>query len=156
MDFSRIASCYNSICEGQKIVNINRIATLFCRSYVGCCCVLNSNFLFSSWCILLKKLGRGEMSEDDDPFGKGTGEARDDIAAMDRQDATLVISSDIKGIFWFQKSIFKVVFFWILHNLWPHESSHSEYWLTGSFLNSDKTQLNINQVKNIMILVFVI
>ena len=39
------------------------------------------------------------MSEDDDPFGKGTGEARDDIAAMDRQDATLVISSDIKGIF---------------------------------------------------------
>ena len=57
------------------------------------------------------------MSEDDDPFGKGTGEARDDIAAMDRQDATLVISSDIKGIFWFQKSIFKVVFFLILHNL---------------------------------------
>lgn len=37
-----------------------------------------------------QKLGRGEMSEDDDPFGKGTGEARDDIAAMDRQDATLV------------------------------------------------------------------
>ena len=61
-----------------------------------------------------------------------------------------------KGIFWFQKVIFKVVFFWIQHNLWPHESSHSEYWLSGSFVNSDKIQLNINQVINIMILFCVI
>lgn len=38
----------------------------------------------------LQKLGRGEIPDDEDPFGKGTGEARDDIAAMDRQDAVLV------------------------------------------------------------------
>ena len=48
------------------------------------------------------------------------------------------VSPSLKGIFWFQKSISKVVFFWIQNNLWPHESSHSKYWLTGSFLNSEK------------------
>ena len=40
----------------------------------------------------LQKLGRGEITEDDEPFAKGTGEARDDIAAMDREDAVLVSS----------------------------------------------------------------
>ena len=43
----------------------------------------------------------------------------------------------LKGIFWFQKSVFKAVVFWILHNVWPQESSPSKYWLAGSFLNSD-------------------
>ncbi|XP_067934698.1 F-box and leucine-rich repeat protein 13-like isoform X2 [Watersipora subatra] len=37
-----------------------------------------------------EKLGRGEIAEEDEPFGKGTGEARDDIAGMDREDAVLI------------------------------------------------------------------
>ena len=43
----------------------------------------------------------------------------------------------LKGIFCFQKSVCKVVFFWIQHNVWSQESSRFQYWLTGSFLNSD-------------------
>ncbi|KAF6024668.1 FBXL13 [Bugula neritina] len=37
-----------------------------------------------------EKLGRGEITDDDDPFGRSTGEARDDIAAMDREDSCLI------------------------------------------------------------------
>lgn len=44
------------------------------------------NLLFTA----LQQLGRGELNDDDDPFSKSTGEARDDIAAMDREDACLV------------------------------------------------------------------
>ena len=54
------------------------------------------------------------------------------------QEHTICVKhSNIKGIFWFQKSVCKVGLFWIQHNAWPQESSRSEYWLTGSFLNSD-------------------
>ena len=50
---------------------------------------------------------------------------------------------------WLSLFGFKIIFDQI-------KSSHSEYWLSGSFLNSDKMQLNVYQVINFMILFFVI
>ena len=64
----------------------------------------------------------------------------------------MLLLKTLKG--YSEKSILKVVLFWIQNNLRTHESSHSKYSLSDSFLNSDKMQRNIYQVTTFMILSF--